>query len=58
VFEQIDARGLADQISCLIYLTDLYGRFPDRMPPYPVLWAATTELPVPFGSRILVKEND
>jgi len=28
-------------ISCLIYLTDLYGTFPDKEPWYPVIWVAT-----------------
>jgi len=27
--------------SCLIYLTDLYGMFPDTEPDFPVLWVAT-----------------
>lgn len=37
---------------CLIYLTDLYGSFPDRAPGYPVLWLATSDQVAPFGETI------
>lgn len=43
--------------SCMIYLTDMAGRFPDNPPDYPVLWgmieAWTTE--APFGECVKIK---
>ncbi len=49
--------ALADEDTapvCAIYLTDLYGSFPDTAPEYPVLWAVYggNDSPVPFGERI------
>ena len=40
--------------ACLIYLTDLQGRFPDKAPDYPVLWISTEKenKEVPFGDVI------
>lgn len=40
--------------ACLVYLTDLYGRFPDAAPEFPVLWAATSTAPAPWGERVAV----
>lgn len=44
-------------LAAIIYLTDLYGKFPKNPPPCPVLWVATTDQPVPFGmlARIQVQ---
>ena len=42
---------------CLIYLTDLWGDFPEEAPNYPVLWAATTQEEVPFGEVIRIEED-
>jgi predicted metal-dependent peptidase len=51
VFDHVDADGTAPAV--LVYLTDLYGSFPDVAPDYPVLWAVTgrrnADLDVPFG---------
>ena len=55
VFEHIAEKE--DDPVCLIYLTDLCGRFPDTEPEYPVLWAATEMHPVPFGQVVEVKES-
>jgi predicted metal-dependent peptidase len=33
----------------LVYLTDLEGDFPEKKPPYPVIWTATTDHSVPWG---------
>ena len=33
----------------LVYLTDLYGTFPDAPPPYPVLWVSYGTDSAPFG---------
>lgn len=42
--------------SVLIYLTDLYGIFPDKDPGYPVLWVSTDKsLSVPFGKKISIE---
>ena len=39
----------------LVYLTDLFGAFPDEAPRYPVVWAATTDETVPFGDVVRIK---
>jgi predicted metal-dependent peptidase len=39
--------------SCLVYLTDMYGDFPDRPPIYPTLWISTTkDTKGPFGQTV------
>ena len=56
VFEKIATEGYSP--SCLIYLTDLYGRFPDKEPDYPVLWISTTkDSQAPFGTTIYFNEK-
>ncbi|MEM8986681.1 MAG: VWA-like domain-containing protein [Pseudomonadota bacterium] len=50
-FEWVEAEGALP--ACLIYLTDLYGDFPDP-PAYPVLWASTTDEVAPFGERVKI----
>lgn len=40
-----------------VYLTDLCGVFPDRRPGFPLLWAVTQDLNVPFGRRILIPQK-
>jgi predicted metal-dependent peptidase len=38
---------------CMVYLTDLYGPFPDVPPDFPVLWVSVTpDLTAPFGETI------
>lgn len=39
----------------VIYFTDLWGEFPKQEPPYRVIWAATTDEPVPFGEVLRIK---
>lgn len=39
---------------CFIYLTDMYGPFPND-PGYPVLWCATTSIEGPFGETIQIE---
>jgi predicted metal-dependent peptidase len=48
------AETLDEPPACLIYLTDLCGRFPDEAPPYPVLWAnfGRPREQAPFGTTI------
>jgi len=41
--------------SCLFYMTDLMGTFPDEEPDYPVIWVVPeeyAEYPVPFGTVV------
>jgi len=49
-FEWLDERGILPQT--LVFLTDLYGSFPDSAPAYPVLWASTGGRRAPFGEVI------
>jgi predicted metal-dependent peptidase len=49
-FEWLDERGIRPQ--SLVFLTDLYGSFPESAPSYPVLWASTGGREAPFGEVI------
>jgi predicted metal-dependent peptidase len=49
-FEWLDVRGIRPQ--SLVFLTDLYGSFPQSAPAYPVLWASTGGRDAPFGEVI------
>lgn len=50
-FEWVTEAGM--QPTCLIYFTDLMGRFPKEHPTYPVLWVSTLgNMDVPFGEMI------
>lgn len=54
VFEYIEKNGI--EPSCLIYLTDMCGDFPDKAPDYPVLWIDTRDNGGnPFGDRIVME---
>ncbi len=50
VFEWVERERLNPDL--LVYFTDAEGRFPDREPPYPVVWLVKGKAPVPFGVRI------
>lgn len=39
---------------CFVYLTDMYGSFPDD-PGYPVMWCATTNAVGPFGETVPIE---
>jgi predicted metal-dependent peptidase len=39
----------------LLYLTDMYGRFPERAPSYPTIWCATSDVQAPFGKTLCLK---
>lgn len=52
-FEYVEEQGL--QPACFLYLTDMYGTFPNEPPPYPVLWCATTDIEGPFGETLHIK---
>jgi predicted metal-dependent peptidase len=49
-FAWLGERGIRPQT--MVFLTDLYGTFPDYTPDYPVLWASTGSRHAPFGSVI------
>jgi len=53
VFDEI--RKLDLEPDALVYLTDMYGAFPDKEPEYPVIWAATTDVKGPFGDHVHVE---
>ena len=54
VFEHCET--LTEVPKCLVYLTDLDGRFPDKAPEYPVLWVTwDKKKQVPFGDVITVE---
>lgn len=43
--------------TCLVYLTDLAGDFPDFRPPYPTLWVSTEKADkAPFGTTIFLNQ--
>jgi predicted metal-dependent peptidase len=43
--------------TCLVYLTDLCGDFPDYRPNYPVLWVSTEKgSKAPFGTTIVLNQ--
>jgi len=52
VFDWVEEENLTPP--CLVYLTDLEGRFPAETPPYPVLWVVWggSETPPPFGDAL------
>lgn len=54
IFEAIEQ--LPEPPACLIFLTDLWGTFPDKTPDYPVLWAnyGDKDNKAPFGTTIFV----
>lgn len=49
-FEWLDEHGIRPQM--MVFLTDLYGSFPDSAPSYPLLWASTGRREAPFGKVI------
>jgi predicted metal-dependent peptidase len=49
-FEWLEGHSVRPQT--LVFLTDLYGSFPDSEPTYPVLWASTGGRQAPFGQVI------
>ena len=44
---------------CLVYLTDMYGSFPDVEPTYPILWVSYSDVnDAPFGEVIVIGEEE
>lgn len=54
VFEYI-TKKYKDKIDLLIYGTDLLGDFPEKAPPYKVVWLTTSKERAPFGEIIRLK---
>ena len=51
VFSYVEEKGLTP--ACLLYFTDLWGRFPNTAPDYPVMWITTAEgRSAPFGEAV------
>lgn len=50
VFEWVEQDRLSPDL--LVYFTDAQGSFPEREPPYPVIWLVKGKSRVPFGERI------
>lgn len=46
------AETLAPPPDLLLYFTDAEGEFPERAPPFPVLWLVKGKAPVPWGQRV------
>ena len=49
-FDWLNEHGIHPQT--IVFLTDLYGSFPESAPDYPVIWASTGSRQAPFGSVI------
>ena len=43
-----------ERVTVGVYLTDLCGTFPERKPKFPLLWAVTQDLDIPFGRKVLI----
>lgn len=59
VFQHIQQHADPAETSCLVYLTDLYGTFPEEAPDYPVLWVVYggASEKAPFGITAHIKES-
>ena len=53
VFDYVRDQGIRP--ACLLYLTDMYGYFPQEAPDYPVMWCATSDQTGPFGETLRIK---
>lgn len=54
VFDYIKEKDLHP--CATLYLTDMYGSFPEKPPKYPVIWCATTDQKAPWGRTIQIKD--
>jgi len=58
VFQEVEKRKEMPEL--LIYLTDAFGNFPERKPPYPVMWCLTDdsgEKCIPWGESVVIPEK-
>jgi len=46
--------GLDEKIDLLICFTDLQTVFRPQEPDYPVLWISTDDLPIPYGTKLVL----
>lgn len=53
VFKWVEDMGIEPQ--ALIYITDMYGIFPDEAPTYPTIWVKTTDVEAPFGGEVKIE---
>ena len=54
VFEWVEEQGLRP--AALVYLTDMYGSFPDDPPPYKTIWCSTSQgHEAPFGETVEIE---
>lgn len=53
VFDYVEENDIKPE--CLVYLTDLYGDHGFAPPPYPTLWACTTNQVASFGDTIEIE---
>jgi predicted metal-dependent peptidase len=56
VFNWIEKEGVYPEQ--LVFLTDLWGTFPDEKPAYPVIWAAISDGEVPWGDVVRVRMKE
>jgi predicted metal-dependent peptidase len=55
-FDYIEKEGITP--ACLIYLTDMYGTFPQNEPEYPVMWVSVSkDEKAPWGETVLMDNN-
>lgn len=58
VFNEVKKRKMQPEV--LIYLTDSYGTFPEKHPPYPVIWILTEkdgERNIPWGEKAVIPKK-
>lgn len=53
VFRHVE--GMDTPPVALVYLTDMFGSFPQKEPPYPTLWASIGGQDAPFGEVVRVR---
>lgn len=56
VFDWIEENGIDP--AALVYLTDMYGSFPEEKPPYTVIWAATSNVEAEWGETVKVEVHE
>jgi len=44
-----------DKVDLLVFVSDMEGSFPDKVPPYKTIWLSTTGAKAPFGKTIVIK---
>lgn len=55
-FLWLEEQGIEPQ--CAVYLTDMYGSFPEEPPAFPVLWASISKnIEAPFGETVLIDDK-